>query len=130
MKELEDKLSHAVLAEATPAHQARMRALFDEVQTPPRLVNRPVALWKCAAACAVCVGLGFVLSGLRAPESAVRTPPSPVLTAHPAVPSAEQHGPGEAEEHLSTKPWPRRIVVGEIINRSDGWIEATLEEAP
>lgn len=65
MNDFEDYLRNAPLAEPGPAMDATIERFFEKASArPPRLWARPVALWKCAAACALCCAAGFIASSL------------------------------------------------------------------
>ena len=77
MSDMETRLHEARRTAPSPDHQKRMRDLFDEaaLRRPP-VWRRPMAVWQCAALCALCLAMGFLLKAqfaTDAPREATRT---------------------------------------------------------
>lgn len=79
MDDLEHHLRKAPLEKPSAAHDAAMQRIFTEanLQRPP-IWAANVALWKCAAACAVCLSFGYLLHAYLEPREATPSSPSAV----------------------------------------------------
>lgn len=79
MDDLEHHLRKAPLETPSATHDATMQRIFTEatLQRPP-LWAANVALWKCAAACAVCLSFGYLLHAYLEPKELSPQTPSAV----------------------------------------------------
>ncbi len=89
MDDLEHHLRSAPLEKPSTAHDNVMQRIFTEatLRRPP-IWAANIALWKCAAACAVCLSFGYLLhayveprdTSTQRPSAVYIIPPDPALT--------------------------------------------------
>lgn len=84
MDDLEHRLREVPLARPSAAHDAAMQRIFTEaaLRRPP-LWAASVALWKSAAACALCLGIGYLLHAYVEPHPSPSQPASTVYIVPP-----------------------------------------------
>ena len=84
MDDLEHRLREAALSKPSAAHDAAMQRIFVEAKLRrPPFWSANVALWKSAAACALCLAFGFLLHAYVEPRPAQAQPASAVFVIPP-----------------------------------------------
>lgn len=111
MKDIEDRLKAATTRKPNENHRARMEALFEKPAYSPTLIERPVRLWQCLVACALCLLIGFGLAR---------------MTVHGTEPDRDgpSQQPATYAAAVSGEDRPFELVQ----DRGDGWIEITVLE--
>jgi hypothetical protein len=87
MDNLERHLREAPLAKPSAAHDAAMQRIFTEAQLRrPPLWSANIALWKSAAACALCLSFGYLLHAYVEPPKS-QSQPEPLVYVIPPDPA-------------------------------------------
>jgi hypothetical protein len=88
MDNLEHHLRKASLEKPSAIHDAAMQRIFTEAQLRrPTLWSTNIALWKCAAACILCLSFGYLLHAYLEPPRAVQPPPPSAVYIIPPDPA-------------------------------------------
>lgn len=109
MDDLERHLRNAPLEKPSAAHDAAMQRIFTEatLQRPPVWAAN-IALWKCAAACAVCLSFGYLLHAYVEP---VHTSPPSDSVVYVIPPDPELRGAFEAVKTKTAPIDPKQLRV-------------------
>jgi hypothetical protein len=84
MDDLEHRLREAALSRPSAAHDAAMQRIFADAQLRrPPFWSTTVALWKSAAACALCLSFGYLLHAYVEPTRPQSEPASAVYIIPP-----------------------------------------------